>query len=142
MATADATSFDGYEQRYLIGEEGFGSDICVVRFDLKRVGDGPAGCDVCSWTQLLEYSNPTVATDMDGVCSKSDLHLDSAAIAGIVGSQVAIGFARQLGGAHGSARMTYNPTSAVWDVTGNATWDESTNTFKFDYREGICNYGP
>jgi hypothetical protein len=141
MATADATSFDGYEQRYLIGEEGFGSDICVVRFDLKRVGAGPAGCDVCSWTQMLEYSNPTVATDMGGVCSQSDLRLDAAAIAAIVGSRVGIGFAKQLGGAHGSARMTYNPTAAAWEVTGNATWDEANKAFKFDYREGICKYG-
>jgi hypothetical protein len=141
-ATADATSFDGYEERFLIGEDGFGSDICVVRFDLTRVGDGPDGCTDCTWTHLLEYSNPTVATDTDGVCALSDLALDEAGIAEIVGSRVAIGFANQLGGAHGSARMTYVDATGTWDVTGNATWNETTNAFTFNYREGLCNYGP
>ncbi len=142
-ATADATSFeDGYEERYLIGEEGFGSDICVVRFELARVGDGPAGCTVCSYTHLLEYGNPSVITDTDGVCAQSDLGLDEAEIAKIVGSRVAIGFAEQLGGAHGSARMTYADATGTWDVAGNATWNETTKAFSFDYREGLCNYGP
>ena len=141
-ATADATSFDGYEERYLIGEEGFGTDVCVVRFDLKRVGDAPAGCTVCTWTHLLEYGNPSVVTDTDGVCAQSDLALDAPAIAKIVGSRVAIGFAKQLGGAHGSARMTYMDATGTWEVTGNATWNETTKAFTFDYRNGYCNYGP
>jgi hypothetical protein len=141
-ATADATSFDGYEERYLIGEEGFGTDVCTLHFDLKRVGDAPAGCTVCTWTHLLEYSNPSTVTDTAGVCALSDLALDAPAIAKIVGSRVAIGFAKQLGGAHGSARMTYVETTGTWEVTGNATWNETTRTFSFDYRNGFCNYGP
>jgi hypothetical protein len=142
-ATADATSFEaGYEERYLVGEEGFGTDICVVRFDLARVGDGPSGCTVCSFTHLLEYGSSSVVTDTDGVCARSDLGLDEAGIAEIVGSRVAIGFAEQLGGAHGSARMTYAEATGTWDVTGNATWNETTNAFSYNYREGLCNYGP
>jgi hypothetical protein len=141
-ATADATSFDGYEERYLIGEEGFGTAICVVRFDLQHVGDAPSGCTVCSWTHLLEYSNPSVISDTDGVCAKSDLGLDEAGIAKIVGSRLTIGFAKQLGGAHGSARMTYVDATGEWDVVGNATWNETSKAFSSDYREGLCNYGP
>ena len=38
--------------------------------------------------------------------------------------------------------MTYNDATATWEVTGNATWNETSKAFKFDYREGICNYGP
>jgi hypothetical protein len=142
QATADATSFTGYEERYLIGEQGFGTEICVVRFDLTRVGDAPGGCSQCVWTHLLEYGNATVVTDTGGVCAKSDLALDDSALAKITGSRVGIGFAMQLGGAHGSARMTYDDATAMWDVTGNATWNQTSNAFKFDYREGICNYGP
>ena len=141
-ATADAASFDGYEERFIIGEQGFGSDLCVVHFDLKRVGDAPAGCTVCSWTHLLEYSNPSVVTDTGGVCAASDLALDTAAIAKIAGSRIAIGFAKQLGGAHGSARMRYNDATQTWDVAGNATWNETTKAFNYDYRDGLCNYGP
>jgi len=58
QATADTTSFDGYEERYIIGDSGFGSEICVIRFDLKRVGDAPAGCTVCLVGALARYSNP------------------------------------------------------------------------------------
>jgi hypothetical protein len=141
-ATADATSFTGYEERYVIGEQGFGSYICVVRFDLKRVGDAPPGCTVCSWTHVLEYGNPSVITDTDGVCAKSDLALDPAAIAKIVGTRVALGFAKQLGGAHGSARMIYDDAAQTWDVAGNATWNETTSVFTYDYRDGLCAYGP
>ena len=141
QATADATSFSGYEERYLIGEQGFGTDICVVRFDLARVGDAPGGCSDCVWTHLLQYSNPMVATNTGGVCANSDLALDANGLAKLAGSRIAIGFAKQLGGAHGSARMTYNDATATWEVTGNATWNETSTAFKFDYREGICNYG-
>jgi hypothetical protein len=142
QATADATSFDGWEERYIIGEQGFGTDVCAVRFTLERVGDAPGGCTVCSWTHLLAYGSPTVITDTDGVCAQSDLALDADAIAKVAGTRVALGFAKQLGGAHGSARMIYNEATATWDVAGNATWNETSNAFNFDYRDGLCNYGP
>ena len=141
-AVADATSYDGHEVRYIIGEQGFGTRICEVQFDLTRVGDAPPGCTACTWSHLLEYSNPSVATDTDAVCAQSDLALDAAAIAKIVGSRVAIGFAPHYGGAHGSARLRYFEDTELWDVTGNANWSESTKAFSYDYREGLCNYGP
>jgi hypothetical protein len=141
-ATADATSFTGYDERYIIGEDGFGTDVCAVRFDLERVGEAPGGCSECTWTHLLEYGNATVVTDADGVCAGSDLALDPAALAKLVGSRVAIGFAKQLGGSHGSARMTYVEATGTWEITGNATWNETTKAFTFDYRSGFCNYGP
>lgn len=141
-ATADATSFEGYAERFVIGEQGFGSDVCAVRFALKRVGDAPGGCGDCTWTQLLEYGSPSVVTDTEGACAKSDLGLDAAAIAKLAGTRVALGFAKELGGAHGSARMLYVEATRTWDVFGNATWDEVTKVFKFDYRSGVCNYGP
>jgi hypothetical protein len=141
-ATADATSFDGYAERFLIGEQGFGSDVCAVRFALKRVGDAPGGCAECTWTHLLEYGDPTVVTDVDGACAGSDLGLDAAAIAQVVGTRVALGFAKQPGGAHGSARMLYVDATQTWEVFGNATWEESSKTFTYDYRGGLCNYGP
>ena len=141
QATADATSYDGYEERFMIDDSGLGVDICVVRWDLKRVGAAPAPCTDCTWTHMVEYSNPRVITDTGGVCANSDLHLDAAAIAAVVGTRVSIGFASMLGGAHGSARMKYFETTHMWDVFGNATWDPTNNnSFRYDYRDGICNY--
>lgn len=141
-ATADDKTYEGHETRYIIGEGGFGTKVCQVQFDLKRVGDAPPCCTDCAWTHLLEYSNPQVLTDSDGACGQSDLALDAAAIAKIVGSRVAIGFAPHLGGAHGSARMRYFEDSKMWDVTGNANWSEATKAFSYDFRDGYCNYGP
>ena len=140
MATATATNYDGYEELTLIGDEGLGDPVCVVRFTVKRVGNAPAGCTDCSWTQLLEYSNPMTLTNVEGACAHSDLALDAAAIANIDGSRVAIGFAREYQGAHGSARMKYSDAMMKWDVYGNATWDEATSTFRYEYRDGLCGY--
>jgi hypothetical protein len=114
----------------------------MFQFDLKRVGDAPACCPGCAWAHLLEYTNPQVLTDTDGVCGQSDLALDTAAIAKIVGSRVAIGFVPHHGGAHGSARMRYFEDTKVWDVTGKANWSETTKAFSYDFRDGYCNYGP
>jgi hypothetical protein len=43
-------------------------------------------------------------------------------------------------GAHGNARMQFNDMTQTWDVYGNATWDETAKTFKYDYRSGTCGY--
>lgn len=151
-ATVDTTSFVGWEERYIISDSGLGADVdrpCVVRFDLKRVGDAPHadGCmdslsKKCEWTHVVEYSNPKVMADLDGVCTKSDLAMTSEAIAKIVGSRVEVGFSKQVNGAHGSARMIYFEAKQAWDVAGNAAWDSSTNKLSYTFRDGFCNYGP
>jgi hypothetical protein len=143
-STVTATTFEGFEEFYLISEEGFGEDICVVRFDVARVGDGPAGCvdgeDVpCVWSHLVQLSNPTVVADEDGVCASSDLALDEDAIAEIDGSEAAYGFVAEFAG-HNSVLLKQDPTSETWDPFGNATWDEETDAFRFDRRDGFCDY--
>jgi hypothetical protein len=140
-ATANATAYDGYEELFMIGDSGLGVDVCVVRFDVKRVGAAPDGCTDCMWTHLVEYSNPSVMTDTNGACANSDLALNATAIAAIVGSRVGLGFAPMFQGAHGSARMKYFDAMMTWDVSGNATWDPTMNDlFRYDNRDGLCNY--
>src|SRR5262245_46777887 len=39
--TVTADSYDADEEFYLVGEEGFGEELCVVRFEVTRVGDAP-----------------------------------------------------------------------------------------------------
>ena len=134
-----------YEEFYIIGDEGFGDDICVVRFDVERVGAAPDGCDDpaadvdCLWTHEIEYSNPSVMTDENGVCAKSELGLDAAAIAEIDGSRTAYGFVSEFVG-HNSVILQYDAAMAKWIANGNATWDDETGAFRFDRRDGICNY--
>jgi hypothetical protein len=140
-ATASATAFDGYEDRFILSDEGLGAPVCVVRYDFKKVNmTPPGGCTECEWTHVVEYSNPRVMTDTNGVCANSELAFTAAKIQSFVGMRISIGFARELGGAHGSAMMKYDTAMQKWDVFGNATFDQSTGQFNHDYRDGICNY--
>jgi hypothetical protein len=145
MGTVKADSYESYEEIYIIGEKGFGDDICVVRFDVKRVGAGREGCDDpaaevdCLWVHEVEYSNPTVMTDVNGVCAKSELGLDADAIAEIDGSRVVYGFVSEYVG-HNSVILQYDEAQDTWIPNGNATWDEDSGAFRFDRRDGACNY--
>ena len=140
-ATATASTYTGWEEFFMTSDEGLGDDVCVIRFDVKRSGTAPAGCTDCSWTQTVEYSNPTVVKDVAGACANSDLGLTTAKIATINGTRIPIGFIREWQGAHGSVRFRYFENRCAWDVYGNATWDEGvTNLFRYDHRDGFCNY--
>ncbi len=145
QGTVNAGEFSGYEEFYIIGEEGFGDDVCVVRFDVTRVGAAPAGCDdptadrECLWTHLVQYDNPQIITDVDGVCANSELGFDAARTAEVDGSQAAYGFVSEYAG-HNSVLMRHDPATETWDPFGNATWDPDTGAFRFDKRDGYCNY--
>jgi hypothetical protein len=146
MGTVSESEFSGYQELYIISEEGFGEDICVVRFDVKRVGAAPDGCDDpagdvdCLWTHMVELSNPMMMTDEGGVCADSELGLDAAAIAKLVGSRFSYGFVSEFAG-HNSVLMKYDDASGKWDADGNANWNAETGAFRFDRRDGFCNYG-
>lgn len=150
QASVDASTFDGWEERYIISDSGFGTDAerpCVVRFALKRVGDAPHGgacmdtlAKKCEWTHLVEYSNPQVLADAAGACAASELALTSDAIAKLVGSRAEVGFAAQYAGAHGSARLVYFAATQSWDVAGNASWDATTGKLTYTFRNGLCGY--
>ncbi|HLV22453.1 MAG TPA: hypothetical protein VKZ49_16280 [Polyangiaceae bacterium] len=143
VVTAD--SFETYEEHYLLGDEGFGDALCVVRFDVRRAGDAPDGCDesagqqdMCLWTHLVEYSNPSVLVDEDGACEDSELAMDSAAIAAIDGQQVAYGYVFEYQG-HNSVLMRYDEARG-WQPGVNAGWSPETGDFQFDRRDGFCAY--
>lgn len=146
QGTVTTDSYDAYEEYYLLGDEGFGEDLCVVRFDVKRVGEGPAGCDQfagqkeeCQWTHLVEYGNPEVVLDIDGACANSELGLDSEAIAGLDGKRMAYGYVFEYQG-HNSVIMTYDEETSVWTPLVNAGWSEESGALQFDRRDGFCGY--
>jgi hypothetical protein len=145
MSTVNATSFMGTEEFYILADRGFGDDICVVKFDVKRVGEAPAGCDDpaadvdCLWTHQVEYSNPMKTTDVDGVCANSQLGLTAAKLDEIDGSRASYGFVSEFAG-HNSVMMWYDASKSAWDAFGNATYEEQAGALRFDRREGICNY--
>ena len=139
QAPVSATSFEGYEEYYLIADRGFGDIICNVRFNVVRLGEAPGGCEDCLWTHLVGFDTPTVITDVDGVCAESQLGLDAARIAEIVASTAAYGFVDEYSG-HNSVLMKYEASTQTWSPYGNATWDMMTNAFRFDRRDGVCVY--
>jgi hypothetical protein len=138
-APVSPTTFEGFEEFYLIGEEGFGDDICVVRFQVKRIGDAPSGCTDCLWTHLVGYEMPSVLTDVDGVCANSELGLDTERTNAILSSTAAYGFVEEYSG-HNSVLMKHDDATGTWQPFGNANWDAMTNAFRFDRRDGFCGY--
>ncbi|MEO8177268.1 MAG: hypothetical protein ABI895_00410 [Deltaproteobacteria bacterium] len=134
-----ADSFEGYEEFYLIGDDGFGEDICVVRFDVARVGVAPGGCEDCTWSHQVEYRNPEVRTDVEGVCASSQLGFDSTKIDEIDGSRASYGFVNEYSG-HVSVLMKYDDATGTWGPNGNATWTAATGRLRFDRRDGFCGY--
>jgi len=138
-STVSDTEFEGYEELYLLGEEGFGDELCVVRIDVARTGDAPDGCTDCVWSHQVEFSNATVVVDTDGACAKSDLGFDAARLAAVDGSSAGYGYVFEFMG-HNDVLMKYDAGAALWNPFGNAVWDEETSEFHFDHRDGFCNY--
>lgn len=146
MATVSTTTFTGYEELYVIADEGFGDDICVVRFEVTRIDEAaPEGCDDptadvdCLWTHTVELSNPMVMTDVDGACAGSSLGLDAEAIAALDGTRASYGFVSEFAG-HNSVVLRYDEAMGEWSPFGNGTWDEEGENFRFDHRDGLCDY--
>jgi hypothetical protein len=140
VSSVTADSFEGYEEYYLISDEGFGEDICVVRFAVTRVGEGPGGCDDCAWTHRVEYGSPEVLADVDGVCAESELALDAARVEAIAGSEgSSYGYVFEYSG-HVSVLMKYDEASATWVPNGNGSWNEETGRLSYDRRDGFCGY--
>lgn len=144
--TVTEDSFESYEEHYLLGDEGLGEEVCVVRFDVTRVGEGPGGCDEfagqqqsCLWTHLVAYSNPQILVDEDSACENSELGMDAEAIAAIDGPEIAYGYVFEYQG-HNSVLMTYDDASEVWSPLVSAGWNEETGAFQFDSRDGFCGY--
>jgi hypothetical protein len=139
------TAFDGFEDFYIIGDEGLGTEVCVVRFTLTRVGEAPADCvDLdaapCEWTHRVAYSNPMVVLDEGGVCaSSSPLALDEDAIAAIDGTEVSYGYIFEYQG-HPSVVMKHDPALDSWISFGLAGYHEPTGVFSFTHPEGFCTY--
>ena len=143
--TVDAGAFEAVEEFYLIGEEGLGEELCVVRFDARRVGDAPDDCSglgasaSCSWAHRVGFDNPRIVSDVDGVCAASELGFDDARIAAIDGSEQAYGFVSEYVG-HASVLLRYDQGAGTWGAFATATWDEGDGAFRFDRRNGYCGY--
>jgi hypothetical protein len=150
-AMVTASTYAGYEEFYMVSQEVVDDGrldefICLVRFDVTRVGTAPAGCvDLenvpCEWTNQVEFSNPTVLMDVDGACAKNELMWNAAWREGINGTRASYGYVDMYQG-HDSVVMKAagTPGSETWAVYGRGAWDPMTGDFSFDNRLGACQY--
>lgn len=149
--TVTVDGFEGFLEYYMVSEELVDEGIldeyiCDIRFDAARAGDPPDNCgefagqqDECLWTHRVELSNPEVITDEEGVCENSTLGMGLDQIAALDGSRSSYGFVSEYMG-HNSVLLQYDEPSDSWIPSGNATWDETDGSFRFDRRDGYCNY--
>jgi len=140
-ATVNATTYNGSLEYFIIGDGGLGADVCVVKFDVARVGAAPAGCTGCNWSHLVELSNPTVVTNVNGACDANDgvPAIDAAGRTRLTGSRSARGFSHTTG--HGDALMKYDDAKMTWDGVGRANWDEAASALGYNISTGNCMYG-
>jgi len=141
MATVNATSYSGYAEFFIIGEAGLGTDVCAIRFNVARVGAAPAGCTNCNWSHQVQFTNPTVMTNVDGACDANDAipAIDAAGRAALTGSKSSRGFSKITG--HGDELMKYDDATQMWIGVGRGNWDEPTNMLGYNITTGNCSYG-
>jgi hypothetical protein len=138
-AIATLDSFQGSEERYLIGDEGLGSHLCRVRYALFGVAPPEVACDECSWAFIVEKQSPEKVTDVSGTCESSELGLDAEAITAMDGTHIAYGYAPEAWG-HANVLMRFDEVDRTWDGIAYASWNEDTGELFYDNREGYCGY--
>lgn len=138
-ATVLPGAFNGFEEHYLIGEEGLGRELCRVRYSLRFVEEPEVPCDSCSWTAVVEKGNPEVLLDEEGTCARSALRLDEEAIRTQVGQRIAYGYTSEYVG-HSSVLMQINEESGAWEAVTFASYDEASRALFYDHRDGYCGY--
>jgi hypothetical protein len=124
-----------------------GEDLCVVRFDANSVAEPEVPCTVissgveeaCSFGTVVELSNPTTVTDVDGVCANSERALDEDGIMALVGEQCGMGFAPESTG-HGDILVRFDEARMIWSEWGSATFDSESGDLAYRQSDGVCNY--
>ena len=137
--TTGVETVSGYEEHYLIGEEGFGETLCRIRYPLLYIGEPDVPCDGCAVSFAVERGEPDVVVNEENVCSTSELGLDDARMAALVGTQVALGYMAEYVG-HANVLMQLDVSTGAWQATAFAAYDETTGILSFDQRDGYCGY--
>ena len=140
-------SYSGTHDLILVGDQGVGEDLCVVRFDANTVSDPEVACTVissgtqldCLFGTVVELSNPTTITDVDGVCANSERALDEDEIAAWVGEQFGMGFAPESTG-HGNILVRFDESTMTWTEWASATFDSDTGDLEYRQSDGVCEY--
>ena len=136
VATTD--TFRGQEERYLIGDEGYGDDVCRVRYSLNVIGEPRTDCPNCSWAFDLQIADASIIAESESGCTDSSLALDGTAISELNGQQTAYGYVEEYMG-HSSVIMRAN-LKGQWEAIAFASWNPKTGEFSYDRKDGHCGY--
>ena len=137
--TVTVEGFTGFEEVYLIGDEGLGDDLCRIRSPLTAVGSPTTSCDACEFAFVFERGVSSVVVDIDDACASSALSMDVAGIEGMIGTTVSYGFASEYVG-HSSVLMLLDDTTDTWQAVAFASYNDTTGAFGYDRRDGFCGY--
>jgi hypothetical protein len=138
-ATVSASDYAGTEEYHIVSEGGLGTDVCDVKFDVKRVGAVSAPCQECDWSHLVELSNPEVVVDENGACAANDCEPIAGGFSKIAGLKIALGFSKKTG--HGDQLMHFDEAKAMWLPVGRGNWDESSGSLGYTIAGSVCTYG-
>lgn len=141
----ESGSYSGTHDLILVGDQGVGEDLCVVRFDANTVAEPEVPCmgagaqEPCSFGTVVELSDPVTVTDVDGACGNSERALDEAGIAARVGERIGMGYAPESTG-HGNILVRFDEARMTWVEWGSATFDPDTGDLSYRHNDGVCNY--
>ncbi|MBT3220570.1 MAG: hypothetical protein HN348_15905, partial [Proteobacteria bacterium] len=90
-ADCDGLTYDGWEELFLIGDEGKGDDICRLQVELDSVGVPRADCDICTWAFDLEVTAASIVVESESGCA-AYLGIDSSNVGNLVGTTRAYGY--------------------------------------------------
>jgi hypothetical protein len=140
-------SYSGTHDLILVGDQGVGEDLCVVRFEANGVAEPEVPCTVissgtqeaCSFGTVVELSNPTTVADVDGVCGNSERALGEEGIVARVGERFGMGFARESTG-HGNILVRFDDATMQWNEWASATFEADTGELEYRQSDGVCRY--
>ena len=127
-ATVLSGSFSGLEDRYLIGDEGNGVDICRISTTLTSTAER-TDCDDCAWAFDLTVSNAAVAAESGPGCPTDGSELN--------GTTISYGYIPEY---LGHANVLAVDTGNGWAPVDNATYDAKSGFFTYDWQDGYVSY--
>jgi len=139
-ATVSATSYAGWEEWYLIADEGDGEDLCRIHYDVTSTGEPRTDCvdsggaPICEWAFDVILSGAVVT----GKGARCDLLLgEDGQASDLDGTARSYGYAIEYIG-HADVLMYYDEER--WQVATFATWSETSGRLTYDWLLGFETY--
>jgi hypothetical protein len=134
-ATVDLASFQGTEELYFVGDEGFGATICRIRYDLIATAVRE-DCDGCSWAFDVQTSGAGILEESDVGCEGS-VGISAATVGTLDGQTLSYGYYIEYMG-HADVLMIDNGSGFA--AAAYADWDEGSGHFSYDREDGLYPY--